>query len=189
MHSDAAGHPGGSLNDTERTALYRNGKLVAESPFAGYGEFAVPPGAASYRVEVSATRGFTDLSTEVSTAWTFRSKHVSGEDWARLPAMAVRFAPPLRVDNSAPAGRTFVIPVTVERQPGAPAARVAALTVEVSYDGGKTWRKAALHRQGAGWAATVRHPAGPGYVSLRTTARDTAGNTVTERIIQAYRLR
>ncbi|WP_319459446.1 S8 family serine peptidase [Micromonospora sp. RTP1Z1] len=189
VHSDAAGHPGGSLNDTERTALYRNGKLVGESPYAGYGEFEVPPGLATYRVETSATRGFTDLSTVVTAAWTFKSKHVSGADWARLPAMAVRFTPPVRDDNTAPAGRAFTIPVTVERQPGAPAAKVAALTVEVSYDGGKTWRKAALHRTGTGWTATVRHPAGPGYVSLRTTARDTAGNTVSERIIQAYRLR
>ncbi|MFC4146019.1 S8 family serine peptidase [Micromonospora mangrovi] len=189
VHSDAAGHPGGSLNDTERTALYRNGKLVAEIPYAGYGEFQVPPGLATYRVEVSAGRGFTDLSSEVTAAWTFRSKHVSGKDWARQPAMAVRFAPSLRDDNSAPAGRPFTVPVTVQRQPGAPAATVKALTVEVSYDGGKTWRRAALHRQGAGWAATVRHPAGNGLVSLRATARDSAGNTVTEQIIGAYRLR
>ncbi|MCW3814923.1 S8 family serine peptidase [Micromonospora sp. DR5-3] len=189
VFSDAAGHGGGSLVDTERTALYRNGTLVAEQPYPGYGEFEVPPGLANYRVETSATRSVTDLSTEVSAAWTFRSGHVSGEDWARLPAMAVRFAPPLAVDNSAPAGRTFTIPVTVERQPGAPAATVAALTVDVSYDGGKTWRKADLHRQDAGWAAIVRHPAGPGYVSLRATARDSAGNTVSQRIIQAYRLR
>ncbi|MFR9776722.1 hypothetical protein ACL02O_11775 [Micromonospora sp. MS34] len=107
----------------------------------------------------------------------------------RLPAMAVRFAPPLAVDNSAPSGRTFTIPVTVQRQAGAPATTIRALTVEVSYDGGQTWRKADLHRQGAGWAVVVRHPAGPGYVPLRVTARDSAGNTVTRRVIQAYRLR
>ncbi|GAA2219401.1 S8 family serine peptidase [Micromonospora olivasterospora] len=189
VHSDAAGHPGGSRNDSERTALYRDGELVGESPNAGYGAFAVPPGAANYRLEVSAKRGFTDLSTEVSSVWTFRSKHVAGDDYVPQPAMAVRFAPPLRADNSAPAGRTFVVPVAVERQPGSPAARVAALTVDVSYDGGRTWRKAALHRTGPGWAATVQHPAGAGHVTLRATAKDTAGNTVTTRIIQAYRLR
>ncbi|MFG3686666.1 S8 family serine peptidase [Micromonospora sp. NPDC047740] len=189
VYSDAAGHPGGSRHDTEQTALYRNGKLVGAQPYAGYGEFAVPPGAADYRLEVSGARSFTDLSTEMSAAWTFRSTHVPGDDWARLPAMAVRFAPSLSTDQSAPAGRPFTFPVTVERQPGAPAATVAALTVDVSYDGGKTWRKADLHRTGAGWAASVRHPAGPGYVSLRATARDSAGNTVSQRIIQAYRLR
>ena len=189
MHSDAAAHPGGSVNDTERTALYRNGRLLDEQPYAGYGEFTVPPGAADYRLETLATRSFTDLSTEVSAAWTFRSKHVPGDDRAPLPAMAVRFAPSLAADHSAPAGRAFTIPVTVQRQPGAPAAKVAALTVDVSYDGGRTWRKADLHKQGAGWAADVRHPAGRGYVSLRATVRDSAGNTVTVRIIQAYRLR
>ncbi|ATO16554.1 peptidase S8 [Micromonospora sp. WMMA2032] len=189
VHSDAAGHGGGSLNDTERTALYRNGKLVGESPYPGYGDFEVPPGAANYRVETSATRSFTDLSTEVSASWTFRSKRVPGEVPARLPAMAVRFTPALALDGTAPAGRTFTVPVAVQRQPGAPSGKVAALTVDVSYDGGKTWRKAALKKQGGGWTATVRHPAGPGYVSLRASARDDAGNTVTQRIIQAYRLR
>ena len=44
-------------------------------------------------------------------------------------------------------------------------------------------------RGGHGWTATVQHPAGTGHVSLRATARDTAGNTVTQRVIQAYRLR
>ncbi|MFI6133981.1 S8 family serine peptidase [Micromonospora sp. NPDC051141] len=189
MHSDAAGHGGGSLNDTERTALYRNGKLVGEVAAPGYGEFEVPPGLANYRLDTVAKRSFTDLGTEVSASWTFRSKRVPGEQPARLPAMAVRFTPSLTADGTAPAGRPFTVPVAVQRQPGAPAGTVAALTVDVSYDGGKTWRKAPLKKQGGGWTATVVHPTGPGYVSLRASARDDAGNTVTQRIIQAYRLR
>ncbi|MDH6465191.1 subtilisin family serine protease [Micromonospora sp. A200] len=190
VHSDAAGHPGGSVTDIARTALWRNGKLVGESEYAGYGQFTAPPAAADYKLTVSATRSFTDLSTEVESTWTFRSGHVAGDTPARLPLMAVRFAPPLRVDNSAPAGRLFAVPVQVQRQPGAPAAGVEKLTVDASYDGGKTWRKAAVLRvPGKGWVALLRHPAGPGHVSLRATARDTAGDTVTERIVQAYRLR
>ncbi|SCF12891.1 S8 family serine peptidase [Micromonospora mirobrigensis] len=189
VHSDAAGHPGGSLNDTERTALYRNGKLLAESDSAGYAEFTVPPGAADYRVVTSARRGFTDLSSDVSAAWTFRSGHVAGDDWVRLPAMAVRFTPPLRADNSAPKGREYVIPVAVQRQPGAPAAKLKALTVDVSYDGGRSWRSARVRHTPLGWLAVVRHPDRAGLVSLRAAARDADGNTVTERIIGAYRLR
>ncbi|WP_320066376.1 S8 family serine peptidase [Micromonospora sp. RTGN7] len=189
VHSDAAGHPGGSFNDPEWTRLYREGKLVGESEYAGYGEFRVPAGAADYRVETLAKRGLVDLSTEVTSAWTFRSRHVPGDGFAALPAMAVRFTPALRADNSAPAGRSFTVPVRVERQEGAPAAKVSSLTVDASYDGGKTWRKAELRRQGSGWTATVKHPAGAGYVSLRATAKDTAGSTVSTRIIQAYRLR
>ncbi|MEO3773525.1 S8 family serine peptidase [Micromonospora sp. B9E7] len=189
LHSDAEGHAGFSVVDTARTALYRNGALVGESSDTGFGAFAVPPGAASYRVEVSAKRSFTDLSTEVSSAWTFRSRHVGGDDYRRLPVSAIRFTPPLNVDNAAPAGRSLVIPVQVQRQPGAAGSRVTKLTVDVSYDGGKTWQAAKVRSGGHGWTATVRHPAGPGYASLRATAKDAAGNTVTERIIQAYRLR
>ncbi|MEU7947699.1 S8 family serine peptidase [Micromonospora taraxaci] len=189
LHSDAEGHAGGSVVDTARTALYRNGVLVGESSDTGFGAFAVPPGAAAYRLEVSAKRSFTDLSTEVSTAWTFRSRHVGGDDYRQLPVSAIRFTPPLSVDNAAPAGRSLVIPVQVQRQPGAAGSRVTKLTVDVSYDGGKTWQSARVRHGGHGWTATVRHPAGPGYASLRATAKDAAGNTVTEKIIQAYRLR
>ncbi|RQX00644.1 peptidase S8 [Micromonospora inaquosa] len=190
MFSDAAGHPGGSRSDSEHTKLWRDGKLVGESEYAGNGEFAVPPGAADYRLGMSSKRSFTDLSTEVESTWTFRSRHVAGDTPARLPLSVVRFAPPLRVDNSAPAGQGFVVPVRVQRQPDSAATRVAKLAVDVSYDGGKTWARAKLVRTSAdGWSALLRHPAGPGHVSLRATARDTAGNTVTQRIIQAYRLR
>ncbi|MGC4744373.1 S8 family serine peptidase [Micromonospora sp. DT201] len=190
IFSDAAGHPGGSLSDSEHTKLWRGGKLVGESEYAGYGEFTVPAGKADYRLVTSSKRSFTDLSTEVESSWTFRSGHVAGDTPARLPLSAVRFAPPLRVDNSAPAGQAFVVPVQVQRQPGARAARVEKLAVDVSYDGGKTWGKAKLVRTSAdGWSALLHHPAGTGHVSLRATARDTAGNTVTQRIIQAYRLR
>ncbi|MGC5288131.1 S8 family serine peptidase [Micromonospora sp. DT231] len=189
LHSDAEGHPGGSAVDTARTALYRDGVLVGESSDTGYGEFAVPPGAAAYRLEVSATRSFTDLSTEVSTAWTFRSRHVPGDDYRRLPVSAIRFTPPLDADNTARAGRSLVIPVQVKRQPGAAGSRLTKLTVDVSYDGGKTWQTAQVRNGGHGWTATVKHPAGAGYASLRATARDATGSTVTERIIQAYRLR
>ncbi|MEU6075596.1 S8 family serine peptidase [Micromonospora sp. NPDC047074] len=189
LHSDAEGHPGGSVYDTARTALYRNGALVGEVPEPAYGGFDVPPGAADYRLEVLSKRSFTDLATEVAATWTFRSRHVAGDDPAALPASVIRFAPRLDADNAAPAGRSFVIPVQVQRQPGAPSARVAALTVDASYDGGKTWQRARVRPGGDGWTATVAHPTGAGHVSLRATARDTAGNTVTQRVIQAYRLR
>ncbi|MEV0805914.1 S8 family serine peptidase [Micromonospora sp. NPDC050200] len=190
LHSDAAGHPGGSLADKARTALWRNGKLVGETGDPGYGQFDVPAGAADYKLTVSSTRSLTDLSTEVESTWTFRSGHVTGAEPVRLPVSAIRFAPPLSADNSASAGRLLRVPVEVRRQPGAGTATVEKLTVDVSYDGGKTWQKVTVLRlPRTGWVALVKHAAAPGYVSLRASARDSAGNTVTTRIIQAYRLR
>ncbi|WP_199714743.1 S8 family serine peptidase [Micromonospora radicis] len=189
MHSDAAGHPGGSLADVSRTALYRNGKLVGEGPEHGWGQFEVPAGKATYRLETSAKRSFTDLGTEVATTWTFRSRQVRGDEPVRLPVGLIRFAPRLDANNAAPAGRSFVIPVQVQRQSGASAGRTRSLTVEVSYDGGRTWQRAKVKKVGSGWQATVRHPRGAGHVSLRASAEDSTGSTVTQRTIQAYRLR
>ncbi|WP_243710347.1 S8 family serine peptidase [Micromonospora sp. KC213] len=190
MFSDAAGHPGHSVTDRGRTALWRNGKLVGETDGAGYGEFEVPAAAADYKLTVSATRSLSDLGTEVESTWTFRSKHATGQNPLALPVSAIGFRPRLAADNSAPAGRSLTIPVDVRRQDGAGTARVKSLTVDASFDGGKTWVKAGVMQVPRhGWAAVVKHPAAAGHVSLRATAQDTDGNTVTTRIIQAYRLK
>ncbi|MBB4960068.1 S8 family serine peptidase [Micromonospora polyrhachis] len=188
LFSDNAGHLGESLPDTARTALYRNGVLVGENTEPGFGEFEVPSGQANYRLEASATRSVSELGTRVEAAWTFRSGHVDGDGPVRLPAMVVRYALTLDVANAAPAGRVFDIPVTVVRQPGAPAALVRSLTVEVSYDDGRTWQNAKVCSADKGWVASVQHPGQPGYVSLRAKAVDSAGNTVTQSVIRAYRL-
>jgi hypothetical protein len=189
LYGDRAGHAGSLVpTDSSRTALYSHGELIGESPWSGSGSFAVPPEAAEYRLEVADTRSGGGLTTQVNAAWTFRSAHPGGDEPARLPLSTVRFTPALDADNAAPAGRAFHLPVTVEGQPGVPAAQTTGLTVEISYDDGATWSKASLRAAPTGWTATVRHPVGPGFASLRATAVDAAGNTVTQTILRAYRL-
>jgi hypothetical protein len=58
----------------------------------------------------------------------------------------------------------------------------------VSYDDGATWAAVPVKPSREGWIATVRHPSGAGFVSLRATAVDSAGNTVTQTVVHAYRL-
>jgi hypothetical protein len=67
----------------------------------------------------------------------------------------------------------------------AAAGTLAHLSVDVSYDDGTTWQHAGMR----GTTALLRHPAGPGYVSLRATATDSSGDTVTQTVVHAYRLR
>jgi hypothetical protein len=190
LYGDRAGHAGLQIpTDRSRTALYRDGELVDEFPDSGSGSFAVPAENADYRLEVADRRSNGDLTTTLSAAWTFRSGHTDGDQPVRLPLAAVRFTPKLDTNNAAPTGQVFDLPVTVEGQPGTPAPRTAALTVEVSYDDGKTWSTAPVRAARGGWAATVMHPGRAGYVSLRAHATDAvSGNTVTETIIHAYRL-
>jgi hypothetical protein len=135
---------------------------------------------------------WSDLSTRVEASWTFSSARVPGEAPAPLPLMAVRFTAPVDLANQAAGGRPAVVPVTVQRMAGAAPARIRRLTVEASYDDGRTWRPAAVGGHGASRLVVLWHPelaATTGFVSLRATATDTAGNTVEETLVRAYQLR
>ncbi|WP_327085408.1 S8 family serine peptidase [Nonomuraea sp. NBC_01738] len=169
LHADGAGHWGISDVTTARIALYRDGELVAEQPYFA-ARFTVPPQEAAYRLEVTAERAL-PLSSRTSVTWTFRS--AAGRDGA-LPVTAIGFAPRLDRDGTAPAGRDFTVPLL---------APSGALSVEVSYDDGATWQAARVSKG----AVRLRHPAAPGFVSLRARFAGRAGNTVDQTIIHAYR--
>jgi hypothetical protein len=183
MFSDAIpGHAG--FADAESTQeLFRDGQQVTGS----WGTYEVPADEASYRLAIEATRpAQAQFSTRVSAEWTFRSTHVAGQQPQLLPLLAVRFTPELDGLNAAPANGTFRIPVTLQQAGGSTG--VDNLIVEVSYDDGSTWHPARLSGAGPTWTATVDHPAGTGFASLRASAKDSAGNTVRQTIIHAYRL-
>ena len=100
LFSDRGGHAGFALTGTGRTALYREGVLVAATTQAGFGQFEVPGGSAAYRLEATGTRRGVELATLVSAAWTFTSGRAATDGFARLPILAVRFTP-----SSAPVAR------------------------------------------------------------------------------------
>ena len=170
LFGDAAGNAGWSGSTNVR--LCRNGVEVPQD----YG-FLLPPEAADYRLTASATRE-AEVSTTVDVAWTFRSAHADG--FSRVPLSVVRFTPRLE-DNAAPHGR-FVVPVALQRADGS-LTRPRHLTVDVSYDEGRTWQRATTH----GDQVILTHPAGAGSVSLRARARD-RDTTVEQTIIRAYLL-
>ena len=180
LFTDSSDHAGFSATDQARTTLTRDGEVVVDSTGpAGVVEAELPAGEAAYRLAVEAERTSQQgVSSEVDVAWTFTSAHVANQP---LPLSTIRFRPTLDSRNRARPGTAW-IPVTVERQRGSTAAPVRTLTVEASYDDGKTWQSAPL-KQGA---AKVVPPAGTRYVSLRATSTDRAGNTVTQTILRAY---
>ncbi|GAA4698902.1 S8 family serine peptidase [Phytohabitans rumicis] len=190
MYGDAAGRPRVPFaedgTDSGSITLYRDGVEVGTAPVPDAARFPVPDEPGRYRL-VAQTRRAVDwwpLWTEVSAAWTFRS---SGADEGEpLPLLTTRFDPAVDVRNRAPGGRAFTFPAYVERQ-DAGAVRVKRFTVDVSYDGGRTWRKAAVTRNGPRWTVTVHHPA-TGHASLRARVTDAAGNTLEQTVLRAYQI-
>lgn len=64
----------------------------------------------------------------------------------------------------------------IGRQTGATGdATLKTLTVEASFYDGRTWQPVPLAGRGDHRVATLTHPKGPGYVSLRANATDTDG--------------
>jgi subtilisin family serine protease len=187
MVSDVDGNAGYSIVDSSSTKLFRGEELVGESPDPGYGVFTgLPAEAADYRLTSELTRSAPfDLSTAISAEWTFSSSHVDGEEPAAVDLNTVRMLPKLDKDNSAPRGKTFLVPMVLQDEVGAQS-RARHLTVEASYDEGKTWQRVPVL---VNLVAALRHPADAESVSLRVSAADRDGNTVKETVIRAYKLR
>lgn len=184
LYGDGNGRAGFSSIATGRIVVERAGEPLAEVDGLT-GKVEVPPDDAGYRLTISAQRPEpATLSTRVSVAWTFRSAHTDEDAPVRLPLSTVAFSPPVDSENSAPVEQTAVIPVTVTAQPDSGAGENRTLTMDVSYDDGATWAPTEV----VGGQAVLTHPGTPGYVSLRASATDTAGNTVTQTVIRAYRI-
>ncbi|MEU4447030.1 S8 family serine peptidase [Actinosynnema sp. NPDC050801] len=183
--NDHDGNLGRGNYESARTSLYRDGRLVGLVRDQ-WGEFSVPAGEARYRVEHEMVRdpAAWELSTRISGAWTFRTDVLPDGHGRRLPMSVVRFTPELDAAGAAPAGRLLSVPLTVEQQDGADNSEVDRVRVEVSFDDGRTWRVVPV----AGGAALVRHPAAPGYASLRASGSDRDGNTFEHTVIRAYKI-
>ncbi|SNY53536.1 S8 family serine peptidase [Paractinoplanes atraurantiacus] len=187
---DASGVRVNGVTARPRTiTLYRAGKAIgtidenAEQPR----QFTVPAAAAAYRMTATAKRTAPyELSTAVTSTWTFRSGSTTTA--TPLPLLTVRMSPALNLGNSAPRARQFAVPLTFESQPGAKPGLITAVTAQISYDDGKTWKNATVQGQGASRTAWVRHPLKAGFASLRVSAHTTTGNTVEQTIIRAYRI-
>jgi hypothetical protein len=188
---DDSGHTGYSLLDSGRVGFYQDGVRLAEIPKYFYDASGpVPAADTPYKLEyeVDRTTGF-NASTKISGSWTFRSSQVGTDKLTYLPLSSFSFTPSVDLDNSARAGTSYLVPVSLTTQPGSTASPTKKISVEVSYDEGTTWRKVDLIRSGTdSWLVPLRHPA-KGSVSFRANAERADGGTVDYTVIRAYNLK
>jgi hypothetical protein len=197
MYADAGPRRGGRTAMLEEypyttghtTLAVEGGETIGTSDRTGYGVFEVAPQAARYQLTTESTRDkapWSNLSTRQRTSWTFTSQSAGGV--VALPLLAVRYDMALDDLNRAPSGGPFTFRVFAERNGSGSGPQLSSLTVEASFDDGATWQPVALKRRTGQWIATLDHPAGHGYVSLRATAEDADRNTVDQTTIRAYAL-
>jgi hypothetical protein len=194
-------------------AVYQDGVRVAagspvtQDPFAGLPLVPLSHKASLIRFVLSGARRGKHyvLSPAFRTVWTWRSRPEPGATvppaWycqnftgpgsrrcAVQPMMTLNYdVHGMSLRGATRAGRQVIGLTAGHLQVGGHAA-ITRATVQVSFDGGRTWRSATVTRTGAG-QYTVSFTASAGAeVTLRTRAADAAGGSIDETIQDAYRV-
>ncbi|WP_430501249.1 S8 family serine peptidase [Micromonospora trifolii] len=175
-------------SDTVAARVSRNGQQIADLS-DGWASVPTTAGAARYRLDVSTQRSSAEwrYGTRTDTAWEFTSARPAGDKAKPLSLLQVDYRVPADLLGTVRGNRPHQVGLTLRQPAGVPAPTGASVRVQVSFDGGVTWRNAPTTGSGTRFTATV--PAGRGSVSLRVHAADRAGNTVDQTVLQAYGLR
>lgn len=179
-----------SFRTPGQTALSRNGMGINKSEVGGeletYLDY-VPEGRYELHSEAYRDVPWTPLGTASTADWSFATAP-STED-AFIAVSVVDFNVEGIENGYADAATTQQVDLEYATQPGAEPQVCTAMTFEVSYDDGQTWEPVAIDRNGNHATAELTHPDGAEFVSIRFTAADEAGNTVTHSTIRSYGLR
>ncbi|MFC9426578.1 S8 family serine peptidase [Streptomyces sp. NPDC056987] len=187
VFSDPSGRPGHTASAVVKTELMVDGKKLLEQDDPCIQVSGLPAKESAYTVRIDASRdpGVARVSTRVSSEWTFTSAS-PGDEVVDLPLSTLGFRPELSATSTAAAGATLRVPLVV--QGNAADKGIASLTVEASYDGGATWRKAPVTTEDGERGVTLDHPTSADSVSLRGALKDTEGNGYEVTVVDAYLL-
>ena len=190
-------------------AVYQNGVRIAGGG-APVGDIALPVSAALgtapalVKFVLTASRASSQyrLSATSSDVWTWHSRPQPAASirapWlcsfatglsrqcAVQPMITLDYqVARLGLDGAACPGRQ-VIAITAGHIQLAPSIPVTRLQVQVSLNGGKTWQRAQVRPASPDRFGTTFTAGRSALVSLRVTAMDSAGNGLTETILNAY---
>ncbi|MET8566931.1 S8 family serine peptidase [Streptomyces sp. NPDC004783] len=129
--------------------------------------------------------------TEGHAEWAFRSAATPDDGWTRLPLINLCFDLPTDLAGEVRGGKKVRVGIGARYVPGATdTGTIGGGALEVSYDDGRTWRDVPLGAaDGASWRGTLSVPRGAASVSLRASAHDDRGGSVTQEIVRAAGVR
>jgi hypothetical protein len=208
------GHTGYGVNRPYKAAgsyeIDQNGTKVAGGALAHFdGSFeatatlGAPASVIKFTLSTSEPGRLNPLSTASQTVWTWQSAHESGvtlpAGWTCLPtgqpdrSCAVQPMRTLGYDvaglglNGTAGPGQQTVRLTVGQLQLTAAAKITGTAMSASFDGGKTWHAARVTGSNGSYVAVFNAPAGA-MVTLRTSAADAAGSSVTETITNAYQI-
>ncbi|MFC7813746.1 S8 family serine peptidase [Streptomyces sp. NPDC057367] len=179
---------------TQTTSVYLDGELVDQGPSSAAYVWDAPADERTYRLvtETALDAGRWSPATEGRAEWTFRSAATPEDRWTYLPLINLSFDVDTDLAGKVRGGKKLRVGIGAEHVAGAPdTGTIGGGKLEVSYDDGKTWQQVGL-RGGDGeasWYGTLRVPRDAEHVSLRASASDDRGGSVTQEIVRAVAVR
>ena len=188
---------GGYMVDGSSTLqmnAYQDGTLVATSTYPTIFMNGLPTVPSKYTFDLKANRdpALYRLSPSTHTVWNVQSAPVTDPTVMDLMSfMQLDYQVTTDLAGNRHGGRQ-TIGLTASHLPGAVGTgTITGGTLSVSYDDGATWHPVALDKadkSAAGhWTASFDAPAA-GFVSLKATAWDNAGNSISQEVTRAYGL-
>ncbi|WP_328323070.1 S8 family serine peptidase [Kribbella sp. NBC_00382] len=188
--SDGGGnHTGtafGNFDLTQKLSLYQGSTLVAEADRDQLTVSGLKAESQPYRMVVDNTRGTypSPYSTATRTEWTFNS--ASTADASPVSLIQLDYA--IDTDVAGRAGRHDDLTISPKWSVSSTAEGLRQPSLDISYDDGKTWQRAALRSTGKGWTTRLDGPR-DGFVSLRVHADDGKGAGIDQTITRAFGLK
>ncbi|WP_199578669.1 S8 family serine peptidase [Streptomyces sp. CRB46] len=179
---------------SQTTSVYLDGELVDQGPSSAAYVWDAPAEERTYRLvtETSLDAARWSPATEGRAEWTFRSAATPDDHWTYLPLINLSFDVDTDLAGEVRGGKKARVGIGAAYVAGAPdTGTVGDAALEVSYDAGKTWRAVRL-RDGDGeasWQGTLSVPRDAEHLSLRASARDDRGGSVTQEILRAATVR
>jgi hypothetical protein len=173
---------------TVGTSLYQGDNLIGQGDQYVFADVAPEP--LPYRLVVDTTRDLPDrpYSSRTKTEWGFISDQADNTALEPLPLIQLDYT--VSTDLSGRAHRRAGLTVTPSHLPGAAGpGPISTVTLELSYDDGASWHTVKLQRSGNDWLGQLDAPSKAKYATLRTTARDTKSNTITQTVVRAFGLK
>ncbi|MFH9813889.1 S8 family serine peptidase [Streptomyces sp. NPDC017230] len=183
---------------SQTTSVYLDGELVDQRPSSAAYVWDAPADEHTYKLvtDTALDAGRWKLGTRGHAEWTFRSAATPDDRWTYLPLINLSFDVDTDLAGEVRGGKKLRVGLGAEYVAGAPdTGTLGGGKLEVSYDEGETWQQVRL-RGGDGkgdgqasWHGTLNVPRDAGHVSLRASARDDRGGSVTQEIVRAVAVR
>ncbi|WP_093716714.1 S8 family peptidase [Actinacidiphila alni] len=194
-----AGHsgamPAAEYDGNTTYAAYQGDTLIDQGVGRAGGIWDQPAKTLPYRLVLDSARDAADWRTSVRThtEWNFVSGPLpAGVDQQDIGLLQLDYAVATDTAGNVPGGRLTRIGLASATQEWLDQVTTAtSAKLSVSYDDGRTWRPTLLVKDGKGhWDTLILTPRKPGgFVSLKASASDGKGGSVSQEIIRAFGLK